>query len=70
MCLFDDIEKPEKFRFSLGRLLLGEGDEPWNKAVMIRECSRSSDESYFLTVESFRRSEMYEERRERERSER
>jgi hypothetical protein len=33
-CLLDDIEKPEKFRFSLGRLLFGDGDEPWNKVVM------------------------------------
>lgn len=29
-----DIEKPEKLRFSLGMLLLGD-DEPWNRAVIL-----------------------------------
>ena len=30
-CLFDDIERPEKFRFSLGMEF---GDELWNKVVI------------------------------------
>jgi len=30
-CLFDDIERPEKFRFSLGKEF---GVELWNKVVI------------------------------------
>jgi hypothetical protein len=48
VCLLDDIEKPEKFRFSLGVVLPGDGDEPWNKAVMIREFGSSFGGSHSL----------------------
>ena len=50
-CLFDDIERPEKLRFSLGREV---GDEEWNKVVIENE-SQLERELLPVHVDSLRK---------------